>query len=97
MSRIGRDVATAKSAVSFNSTMLLRNVLLTFSNFVMLFVISWKVTLSIVPIFPIYYTVTKLYTLKSKEIEKKVSDISAASSSLAEEIFSGIMTVKAFD
>jgi len=31
-----------------------------------------------------------------KKIEKKVSDINAASSEVAEEVFSGIMTVKAF-
>lgn len=66
MSRLGRDVATAKAAVSFNSTMLLRNLLLCVSNVVMLFVLSWKVTLSIIPIIPSYYLVTKYYSFKSK-------------------------------
>lgn len=66
MSRLGRDVATAKAAVSFNSTMLLRNLLLCLSNVVMLFVLSWKVTLAIIPIIPAYYVVTKVYSFKSK-------------------------------
>lgn len=96
MSRLGRDVATAKSAVSFNTTMLLRNLMLCLSNVVMLFILSWKVSLAILPIIPSYYLVTKYYSFKSKAIEKKTSDISAASSELAEEVFSGIMTVKAF-
>ncbi|KAL4482502.1 hypothetical protein ABPG72_001478 [Tetrahymena utriculariae] len=96
MSRLGRDVSTARAAVSFNSTMLLRNFLLCISNIIMLFVLSWKVTLSIIPIIPSYYLVTKYYSYKSKQIEKRISDINAASSELAEEVFSGIMTVKSF-
>lgn len=96
MSRLGRDVATAKAAVSFNSTMLLRNVMLCLSNIVMLFFLSWKVTLAIIPIIPAYYLVTKYYSFLSKEVEKRTSDIGAASSELVEEVFSGIMTVKSF-
>jgi len=89
-------VATAKAAVSFNSTMLLRNLMLCFSNIIMLFYLSWKVSLAILPIIPSYYLIAKYYSFKSKQIEKKVSDINAASSEVAEEVFSGIMTVKAF-
>lgn len=66
MSRLGRDVATAKSAVSFNSAMLLRNFLLCGTNIIMLFFLSWKVTLAIIPIIPSYYLVTKYYSFKSK-------------------------------
>ncbi|KAL4463264.1 hypothetical protein ABPG74_007265 [Tetrahymena malaccensis] len=96
MSRLSRDVQTVKALVSFNSNMLLRNFLLCVFNIIMLFVLSWKVTLSIIPIIPSYYFVTKYYSFKSKQIEKKISDINAASSELAEEVFSGIMTVKSF-
>ena len=96
MSRLSRDVATAKVAVSFNSTMLLRNLMLCLSNIVMLFYLSWRISLSILPIIPTYYLIARYFSLKMKKVEKKVSDINAASSDVAEEAFSGIMTVKAF-
>ncbi|EGR30239.1 hypothetical protein IMG5_137140 [Ichthyophthirius multifiliis] len=96
MSRLSRDISTAKAAVGFNTNMLLRNFFLIFSNLIMLFVISWKVSLAILPVVPAYYFVTKVYSSFSKKIEKKVSDISAVQSELTEEVFSGIMTVKSF-
>ncbi|EAR88936.1 ABC-type multidrug transport system, ATPase and permease component (macronuclear) [Tetrahymena thermophila SB210] len=96
ISRLSRDVQTVKALVSLNSNMLLRNFLLCIGNIIMLFVLSWKVTLSIIPLIPSYYFITQYYSFKSKQIEKKISDINAISSELAEEVFTGIMTVKSF-
>ena len=39
---------------------------------------------------------TEEQTVDTEKIEKKISDIAAVSSELAEEVFSGIMTVKSF-
>lgn len=64
LSRLGVDVIRAKSSVSYNTTILLRNLMLCISDMTMLFVLSWKVSLAIFPIFPAYYLVSKCYSYK---------------------------------
>lgn len=78
MSRLGRDVAVAKETVSYNFTTFIKNLLICLSNVVMMFHLSWKVSLAILPIFPTYYVATRYYFSKRKQIEKKCSDISVA-------------------
>jgi len=75
MSRLGRDVSVAKETVSYNSTTFIKNLLICISNVVMMFHLSWKVSLAVLPIFPTYYVVTRYYYAKCKQIEKKCSDI----------------------
>lgn len=70
VSRLGSDINQAKSAVSNNLTYLLRNLFTCIGNIIFLFVMSWKLSLSIMTILPLYVAVTVYYSKKHVPLVK---------------------------
>ena len=96
VSRRGSDTAVIQDGLSTNVSMFLRSFLFIIVAFVFLFIISWELTLvmigTILPV--IIFSVT--YGKYMKTAQKKVQDGKAQISTVAEETFSNIRTVKAF-
>jgi subfamily B ATP-binding cassette protein MsbA len=70
ISRMTNDLQSAKSAVSGNIILLIRNCCLTVFNIVILFALSWKVTLAIIAPMPLYTIITTVHTKLGKKFEK---------------------------
>jgi ABC-type multidrug transport system fused ATPase/permease subunit len=52
VSRLGTDINQAKSAVSTNLTFLIRNIFTIVANIIIIFVMSWKLSLAVTTIIP---------------------------------------------
>lgn len=96
VSRLGNDINQAKSAVSNNLTFLTRNIVTIIGNIIFLFVMSWKLTLSVMTILPFYLAVTIYYSKRYKPLVKEYQDVVAEMSAHVSEKFSGIQVVKAY-
>ena len=70
VSRLGNDINQAKSAVSNNLTFLTKNFVTILANIVFLFVMSWKLTLSVMSILPFFIAVTVYYSKTFKPLVK---------------------------
>ena len=66
------------------------------ANIVFLFVMSWKLTLSVMMILPFYVAVTIFYSKRYKPLVKEYQDVVAEMSAHISEKFSGIQLVKAY-
>ncbi|CAD8093392.1 unnamed protein product [Paramecium sonneborni] len=96
ISRMTNDLQSAKSAVSGNIILLIRNCCLTIFNIIVLFALSWKVTLAILAPMPLYTVITTIHTRLGKRFEKLGQEYQAKLTALADEIVSGVVTVKSF-
>ncbi|CAD8175805.1 unnamed protein product [Paramecium pentaurelia] len=96
ISRMTNDLQSAKSAVSGNIILLIRNCCLTIFNIIILFALSWKVTLAILAPMPLYTVLTTIHTRLAKKFEKLGQEYQAKLTTLADEIVSGVVTVKSF-
>jgi ABC-type multidrug transport system fused ATPase/permease subunit len=76
-SRLGNDINQAKSAVSNNVTFLLRNLLTIIGNIFVLMFMSWKLTMLVLIIVPIYGLVTIIHNRKTKQFTRDIQDIVA--------------------
>jgi ABC-type multidrug transport system fused ATPase/permease subunit len=96
VSRLSDDIGKIQQGLSVNVAMFIRSMIFVIVSFVFLFVLSWQLTLTIlVSISPvIVYSV--FFGNVMKKTQKIVQDKKAAISTLAEESFSNIRTVKAF-
>lgn len=65
-------------------------------NIVVLLIISWKLTLYVLLIVPMYAIITLVYNRKNKALVREYQDIMAEMSSHVSEKFQGIQVVKAF-
>ena len=65
-SRIGNDINQAKSAISSNLTDLLKSIVTVSSNICILMFMSWKLSLLILILIPLYVLVTSLHNRKTK-------------------------------
>jgi len=77
ISRLGNDINQAKSAISNNLTFLIRNLITIFGSIFILFMMSWKLTLIVLTIVPMYAFVTMQYTRKAKVLVRKKQDVEA--------------------
>ncbi len=77
MSRLNNDIGQAKSAISNNLTFMIRNFLTIIGNLIVLFIMSWKLTLCILVLIPIYVFVALQYTKKAKALVRKRQDFVA--------------------
>ncbi len=77
MSRLGTDINQAKSAVSTSLTYLIRSLVTMISNIVILFIMSWKLSLAVMTIIPFYVVVTTYYSKRSKPLIRRYQDVVA--------------------
>lgn len=75
VSRITNDVNQAKSAVSNNLTYMLRNFITILSSLIILLIMSWKLTLFLIAMIPIYVYVNMAYARRAKKLVKERQDI----------------------
>jgi len=96
VSRLSSDINQAKSAVSNNVAFLIRNLIIVFSNIIILFTISWELTFFVMLLVPVYSIATLQYSKRSKILVKQAQDVQAEVSATVAERFSGIQLVKAY-
>ena len=70
ISRMTNDLQSAKSAVSGNIILLIRNCCLTVFNIIILFYLNWKITLALLAPMPLYTIITTVHTRLAKKFEK---------------------------
>jgi ABC-type multidrug transport system fused ATPase/permease subunit len=96
VSRLGSDTAVIQDGLSTNVSMFLRSFLFILVAFVFLFLISWELTLVMIGTIIPVIAFSVFYGKYMKVAQKKVQDNKAHISTIAEETFSNIRTVKAF-
>ena len=62
MSRLGQDIFTAKQTATGNISTLIKSLLHCVTDMCMLFAISWRLTLTILLIIPIYACISHAYS-----------------------------------
>jgi ATP-binding cassette subfamily B protein len=96
VSRLGSDIAVVQEGMTTNISMLIRSVIFVIASMVIVFIISWELTLvmiaSIIPV--MVFSVS--YGNMMKKTQKIIQDEKAKISNQAEETFSNVRTVKAF-
>lgn len=83
MSRIGTDITTVYSVCSDNLSMLIRNILQFIGSLILLWVLSWKLTLFILVLTPIISFIVLIIIKQMKKLQKKYSNNMAFTSALA--------------
>ena len=96
LSRLSDDCSALQSAVTTNVSMLLRNLVTAFGTLLIIFAISWKLTLVMVAVVPMLAVSAVRYGKFVKSISKRVQDALADASATAEEAVSNIRTVRSF-
>lgn len=77
--------------------MLLKNLILCIASLCVLMSMSWKCTLIMLSIIPIYSYVTLVYKRKAKELVKKRQDVQASIAVHVGEKFAGISVIKSYN
>jgi ABC-type multidrug transport system fused ATPase/permease subunit len=75
---------------------MLRNLVTIVGNIIFLFVMSWKLSLSVMIILPFFVANTLYYSKRYKPLVKEYSDVNAEMSAHVSEKFAGIQLVKAY-
>ncbi len=95
-SRLTSDTQILQSAVTTNLSMALRFGMQAIGGIVVCFVTSIKLSLVILVLMPLVFSVAILYGRRVRRLSKQVQDAVADSTSLAEEALAGIRTVRSF-
>eukprot|EP01120_Amphizonella_sp_Union-15-10_P014917 TRINITY_DN7461_c0_g1_i1.p1 TRINITY_DN7461_c0_g1~~TRINITY_DN7461_c0_g1_i1.p1 ORF type:complete len:644 (+),score=127.81 TRINITY_DN7461_c0_g1_i1:64-1995(+) len=96
VNRLSSDCTLLQEAVTINISMGLRWLGTALGGMVILFFISWKLTLVMMSIFPIIGVAARIYGKFIRVISKKVQDALGEATTVAEESLSNIRTVRAF-
>ena len=96
LSRLGSDIATVKWAASGNFSMFIRNIVVCIGSFVLLFTLSWQLTLYVAIVIPLFAGFSVFYARYAKKLTRVYQDTIADGSIIAEEAFSNIRIVKSF-
>ncbi|CDW80051.1 abc transporter b family protein [Stylonychia lemnae] len=96
LSRIGSDTAVIQEGLSTNVSMFLRSFIFIIVSFIFLFILSWQLTLAMIASIMPVILFSVFYGNMMKNAQKHIQDGKAYISTLAEETFSNIRTVKAF-
>jgi ATP-binding cassette subfamily B protein len=94
--RLASDTTVLQNTVSVNISMLLRFVVLAAGAIVFLFYTSWQLTLGTLAVVPAVAIGAGLVGRRLRGLSTEVQDALAESTTVAEETFSGIRTVRAF-
>lgn len=96
LGKLSNDVSLAESCTTENMLEGISNLLLYFSNIVMLLQISLRMTLVVMVSLPIFIYITNTFTDRNKQLAKRYNKVLAKSQNFMEERFSNILTVAAF-
>jgi subfamily B ATP-binding cassette protein MsbA len=70
ISRMTNDLASAKAAVSGNIIVFARNLIVSISTIIVLFILSFKLTFAVLSSMPIFTVSTMVYSRLAKKFEK---------------------------
>ena len=96
VNRLSSDTTLIQGTVTTNVSQLLRNLALVIGGLVILFSISWKLTMLMFVILPILAGISFGYGRFIRALSKKVQDVLAGATTVAEETLSAMRTVKSF-
>ena len=96
LSRLSDDCSVLQSTVTTNISMLLRNTVTALGTLVIIFVISWRLTLVMIAVVPLLAVSAVRYGKFVKGVSKQVQDALASASATAEETISNVRTVRSF-
>ena len=96
LSRLNSDTSVIQDGLSTNVSLFVRSTLFIILSFGILFVLSWELTLTTVASILPLVVFGIAYGSAMKKAQKEIQDKKAWISTLAEEAFSNIRTVKAF-
>jgi ABC-type multidrug transport system fused ATPase/permease subunit len=96
ISRLTSDIGVVQSAASDDISMFLRSLVQFLGSLIFLWFISWKLTLFILIVTPIYSLFKLLFVRSMKKYKKLYQDSLAKANSLANEVFGNIRMVKSF-
>ena len=96
ITRLSDDTAKIQRAVTINLSMLLRYFIGVLGSIIILFTISWHLTLIMLLMIPCIVITSTLYGLALRALSKKVQQALADSGSIAGEVLSNIATVQSF-
>lgn len=96
LSRLSSDITIIKNGLGVNISMMIRTIFLLCLMIILLFVISWKLTLVMLAVLiPVVLSI-QVYSGLEKKLVKQAQDKKADATVVAEECFSHSRTVKAF-
>eukprot|EP00039_Didymoeca_costata_P009091 m.120376 g.120376 ORF g.120376 m.120376 type:complete len:860 (-) comp14356_c0_seq6:1638-4217(-) len=96
MNRLSSDTAVIQNACTVNVSMLLRNFVSMLGAIVVMFIVSWKLTLVLLAVVPPVAIGAVFYGKRVKKIQKLFQDRLGDAATNAEETISSIRTVRAF-
>lgn len=96
MNRLSSDAEAIQDAATVNLSMLLRSLCAVLGGIIILFVLSWKLTLLSMSLVPVISIAAVLYGRQLKQYRKVFQDELASSATTAEETISQIRTVRSF-
>eukprot|EP00045_Choanoeca_perplexa_P011532 m.122911 g.122911 ORF g.122911 m.122911 type:complete len:772 (+) comp15664_c0_seq1:104-2419(+) len=94
--RLASDTSVIQNAVTVNISMLLRYVLQIIGSLIVMFLLSWKLTLVLLSVVPPVAIGAVFYGKKVKNLRKEFQDELAKASASAEETISSMRTVRSF-
>jgi ATP-binding cassette subfamily B protein len=97
MSRLTSDVVTLQDAFSINLAELIRQIITLMVGTILLFIISWKLSLTMLLSLPVFIVFAFIFGRFIKQLSKTKQDAIAESNILAEEAFANIRVVQAFN
>ncbi|VDM40294.1 unnamed protein product, partial [Toxocara canis] len=96
ISRLTADCQTMSSTVAMNLNTFLRNGLMLVGALVVMFALSWRLTMVTFMIVPIVAFVTKAYGAYCDQLSERMQSTIATSNQIAEEVMSTMRTVRSF-
>eukprot|EP01017_Pseudomicrothorax_dubius_P008205 TRINITY_DN12672_c0_g2_i7.p1 TRINITY_DN12672_c0_g2~~TRINITY_DN12672_c0_g2_i7.p1 ORF type:complete len:572 (-),score=107.99 TRINITY_DN12672_c0_g2_i7:59-1774(-) len=96
MSRLSADTATIQNSATTSISVISRNVLQLIGSVIVIFLISWKLSLLLLAMVPILAGLTIFASSFGRKFSKDYQDALAEGSIVAEEAISNIRTVKTF-
>jgi len=96
LNRLASDCTTLQDTVTVNMSMGLRSILQMIASLIMLFYLSWRLTLIILSIVPLIVIAGVVYGRLIKKIAKDYQDALAASADTANEALINVRTVRSF-
>ena len=95
-SRLASDTSVLQNAVSVNVSMALRNIATALGALVLIWVISWRLTLVMLAVVPPIAFGAVMYGRRLRALAREVQDALGNASDVAVESISGLRTVRAF-
>lgn len=96
LSRLDSDVATIRWSLAGNISVMIRSVVLNCGCMLIMLYMNWKMALIILAYAPVFMLLSSVFSYFSKQLTKNYQSITAKGSTIAQECFANITTVKSF-